>query len=1169
MVVLFLLKMLTPFAYAVYNKVPVVNNVSFKAFRGQITALLGHNGAGKTTTIRMITGQLASTKGLVLIGGHNVKTQSQAAHEDMGICPQTDIHFKDMTVYEHLLFFSELKRVPSSEIEQQLCKLLSLLKMSQKRAVLARHLSGGYRRKLSIGIALVGNSKVVILDEPTAGMDPAARREIWDLLILEKANRTILLTTHAMEEADAIGDRIAIMANGVIQCCGTSFFLKKNLGAGYHMVIVKNPVCNVRTLLEVVAAFAPSAEMESNVGTELSLRISRFDQPFFKHLFSHLEDNKEKLGISSFGVSVTTLEEVFLRVGDYAVQAMRELRNMTEDGQLQNSAASQLIGILNSFMPASGSSDESGEKSPTNTGFRLFVQQTWALLTMNMLNSVRNVQLTVSQLLVPLAVLSFTLTWIDLLPKVYIPSARLLDINRIHWSTVPYSFRGNKSRSLIEAFKNQLDSYRVMALPVEDNMNGYLLDQTLGDSSDFMLNTLIAMDSMDEATAGRVVHLFFNNQMFHTPAIALMAYQRALLHETLANSSVKLEIINHPFPRVVEEKANKLLTMHRESFQIGHQAVFGTSFLVSSFAIFLVIDHVSGSRHLQRISGLNMAAYWIANLTWSMFIYLLSTAIVIATLIFSRVPGFADGKEQVVIFLVFFYYGCSALPLVAAASFIFHSHSSACVRIGTVNFAIGLSSLVLVALLEWQNEKHFMDLATSIDSVVTALAPMYGLGRAISTLYRNTHFNLVCNDASTQNVICEINPDRARYCCKDYCQGLKCINWQPDIFDWGSLHISWAILSFGVHAILGTLVLWMFEKNASYFVERLSISRIQTTSHSDQVETEVLEDDNVAEERCRIITTPIEELSAKDILVMRELCRSYGNTKAVNDLSLGIRRGECFGLLGINGAGKTTTFKMLTGTIKVTAGDAFVDGYSVVHKPREVSKRIGYCPQHDALPEFLTGREVLTLYARIRGIPESHIPLVCTALAKLFYFHMHLDKTLRTYSMEECEAMCSSLVIMVNGRFCCLGSPQHLKNKFGSGYSIMIKVSGARMSCTSATSMSSLSSEESIGTEVLGIKAYMEVGTSLRKMRFILADFTSWIPTFLALWARLPNIDLIGVHDGLLEYHLPATSMTWAEIFDIMDQVKSVFNVVDYSVAQLTLEQVFLHFAMLQRETQT
>ncbi|CAN8021897.1 unnamed protein product [Ixodes persulcatus] len=900
-----------------------------------------------------------------------------------------------------LVLFGATRRC-DKELKLGCCGVEVQRVQSRRRQLIQSNWSGRTQRAfLKVNLPSFCFKMWKILDAYRTNCPKAGKRlGIWEgadyvFCAFRKVTGEVLLQAFCLHFANPIEDR---MAHEVFKCFPTKRVVVP--GAGYHMVIVKNPVCNVRTLLEVVTAFAPSAEMESNVGTELSLRISRFDQPFFKHLFSHLEDNKEKLGISSFGVSVTTLEEVFLRVGDYAVHAMRDLRNMTEDSQLRSSAASQLIGILNSFMPASGSSDESGERSPTNTGLRLFVQQTWALLTMNMLNSVRNVQLTVSQLLVPLAVLSFTLTWIDLLPKVYVPSARLLDINRIHWSTVPYSFRGNKSRSLIEAFKNQLDSYRVMALPVEDNMNGYLLDQTLGDSSDFMLNTLIAMDCMDEATAGRVVHLFFNNQMFHTPAIALMAYQRALLHETLANSSVKLEVINHPFPRVVEEKANKLLTMHRESFQIGHQAVFGTSFLVSSFAVFLVIDHVSGSRHLQRISGLNMAAYWIANLIWSMFIYLLSTAIILATLVFSGVPGFADGKEQVVIFLVFFYYGCSALPLVAAASFIFHSHSSACVRIGTVNFAVGLSSLVLVALLEWQNKKHFMDLATSIDSVVTALAPMYGLGRAISTLYRNTHFNLVCNDASTQNVICEINPDRARYCCKDYCQGLECINWQPDIFDWGSLHISWAFLSFGFHAILGTLVLWMFEKNASYFVERLSISRIQTTSHSDQVETEILEDDNVAEERCRIIATPIEKLTTKHILVMRELCRSYGNTKAVNNLSLGIRRGECFGLLGINGAGKTTTFKMLTGTIKVTAGDAFVDGYSVVHKPQEVSKRIGYCPQHDALPEFLTGREVLTLYARIRGIPESHIPLVCTALAKLFYFHMHLDKTLRTYRSD-------------------------------------------------------------------------------------------------------------------------------------------------------------------------
>lgn len=137
--------------------------------------------------------------------------------------------------------------------------------------------------------------------------------------------------------------------------------------------------------------------------------------------------------------------------------------------------------------------------------------------------------------------------------------------------------------------------------------------------------------------------------------------------------------------------------------------------------------------------------------------------------------------------------------------------------------------------------------------------------------------------------------------------------------------------------------------------------------------------------------------------------------------------------------------------------------------------------------------------------------------------------------------MCSRLAIMVNGRLCCLGSPQHLKNKFGSGYSIMIKVAGAKPSATSLTSHSSFSSkDESLGTEVDGVKNYMQ--------------------------ARLPGIELIGSHNGLLEFHLSAPDLSWAEVFDVMDQAKGVFNVADYSVAQLTLEQVFLHFAMLQRE---
>ncbi|KAH8038310.1 hypothetical protein HPB51_000742 [Rhipicephalus microplus] len=215
----------------VYGKTTVVSNMNLEASKGYITVLLGHNGAGKTTTMRMITGQLAPSSGSVFIESQDVNVNSRAAHESLGVCPQNDIHFRDMTVFEHLYFFSRLKKVPYNDAHEQTFNLLILMNMVSKAYTFAKHLSGGMKRKLSIAIALIGHSKVVILDEPTAGMDPAARRDMWDLLLAEKVQRTILLTTHSMEEADAIGDRIAIMSNGVVQCCGSPFFLKKNLGS--------------------------------------------------------------------------------------------------------------------------------------------------------------------------------------------------------------------------------------------------------------------------------------------------------------------------------------------------------------------------------------------------------------------------------------------------------------------------------------------------------------------------------------------------------------------------------------------------------------------------------------------------------------------------------------------------------------------------------------------------------------------------------------------------------------------------------------------------------------------------------------------------------------------------------------------------------------------------
>lgn len=204
-----------------------VEGSNLEMYEGQITALLGHNGAGKTTTMSMICGLFPPTAGTALVLGHDVRYEVNKAQRSLGICPQHDVLFDTLTVEEHLRFYCLLKGVLQESVQAQIDDMIGSLKLEEKRHAQSKTLSGGQRRRLSCGVALIGGSKVVILDEPTSGMDPAARRATWDLITKYKEGRTILLSTHFMDEADILGDRIAIMSAGQIRCCGSSMFLKR------------------------------------------------------------------------------------------------------------------------------------------------------------------------------------------------------------------------------------------------------------------------------------------------------------------------------------------------------------------------------------------------------------------------------------------------------------------------------------------------------------------------------------------------------------------------------------------------------------------------------------------------------------------------------------------------------------------------------------------------------------------------------------------------------------------------------------------------------------------------------------------------------------------------------------------------------------------------------
>lgn len=295
------------------NKV-AVEGLNLNMYEDQITVLLGHNGAGKTTTMSMLTGMIPASSGTAIVNGKDIRRDINFIRSSIGFCPQHNILFEDLTVREHIIFYSLLKGLPQEDVDREVDKYVKLLKLENKRDLQARGLSGGMKRKLSVGIALCANSKTVLFDEPSSGVDPGARRDLWDLLQQEKGGRTILLSTHFMLEADVLGDRIAIMSNGKLKAVGSPFFLKKQFGVGYHLVCAKKDAStDSNEVTQLLRKYIPDVKKEGDIGTELSYLLDDRNVLVFQNMLQDLEDNSEQLNIESYGISLTTLEEVFLK----------------------------------------------------------------------------------------------------------------------------------------------------------------------------------------------------------------------------------------------------------------------------------------------------------------------------------------------------------------------------------------------------------------------------------------------------------------------------------------------------------------------------------------------------------------------------------------------------------------------------------------------------------------------------------------------------------------------------------------------------------------------------------------------------------------------------------------------------------------------------------------
>ncbi|EFA12132.2 ATP-binding cassette sub-family A member 3-like Protein [Tribolium castaneum] len=1081
-------------------------------YNDQITVLLGHNGAGKTTTMSMLTGMFPPTSGTAFICGYDIRTDMDKVRKCLGLCPQHNILFDQLTVREHLYFFSKLKGLKREDINEEIDKYLELLELQ---------------------------TKVVMLDEPTAGMDPSARRALWDLLQNQKHGRTILLTTHFMDEADLLGDRIAIMAGGELQCCGSSFFLKKKYGTGYYLIMNKAPNCQEEQVTRFLQKYIPNILVHGNLGSELTYLLAEEHSSVFEVMLRDLEENSKILGVRSYGISLTTLEEVFMKVRSY------------RDQEAQHFVNTKLK--LNKNYNNENKINETSSPQNTLTGFKLMTNQFLAMLMKKNLSLKRTWILLFIQILIPVVILTMAIL------------------------TGKYS---NKSRNLPKLLIT-LDSYRNPVTLFEDKANNSISALYTKTVPSTVRLRYIVGASFDKPLGSflTTITAWFNNRPYHSPPLALGLVLN-VVYKHLAGQNRSIKWANHPLPFTADSKMAQLSKGQSMGFQVAFNITFGMAFVSGFYVLFCVKERICKAKHLQFMAGVNVYIFWLTCFICDLLTFVITIIAVIATLAYFQEDGFRSTEDLARMFLILFFFGFAMLPMMYLASLLFNVPSTGYTRMTLFCIFTGSVAFLVVQILK-NRELHLEYVADTLHWIFL-IFPHYALATSIRDIYTTFSTHKMCKYAVKTCV--EYRPNMN----EDKCWSLVCHNTsavlqrhccvrEPTYYTWSSPGINRNLL----YSLLVGLILLLIL----HTIEYKTFSKIKdyicgnyTKKLPQQVEEE---DSDVEEENSKIRSTSESQLQEDYTLVVKDLTKYYKKILAVNGLCLGVKKSECFGLLGVNGAGKTSTFKMITGDTRITYGEAWVKNFSIKNQTKQVQKLIGYCPQFDALLDNLTAKESLIMFGLLRGIPRKNCQSLAKKLSEDFDFQPHINKKVKelsggnkrklstaisliadppiicldepttgmdpvtkrylwdaickfrdngkcviltSHTMEECEALCTRLAIMVNGSFKCLGSVQHLKSKFAQRYTLTIKVSRS-------------SSGDDIDLKPIE--------------NFVMSNFPSAIQS--------------EKHQEILTYQISDKSIPLSKMFGILEKGKKKLNIEDYSLGQTSLEQVFLSFTKLQR----
>ncbi|XP_057631855.1 ATP-binding cassette sub-family A member 6-like [Chionomys nivalis] len=1108
------------------GKVEALKGLFFDIYESQITAVLGHSGAGKSSLLNILNGLYVPTSGLVTVYNKNLSEMQdlKEIRKITGVCPQHNVQFGALTVKENLTLFAKIKGILPQRVKQEVQQIILELDMQSIQDNLAEHLSEGQKRKLTFGIATLGDPRILLLDEPTVGLDPFSRQQVWSFLKERRANRVILFSTQFMDEADILADRKVIMSNGSLKCIGSSVFLKRKWGLGYHLSLFMDETCDSEQITSIINHHIPDAKLKAKTHEKLEYVLPLGRTSKFPDFFSDL-DKYSGQGLVNYEVSMSTLNEVFMNLeGESTTNLNFEKREIVRDSD-----------SLDEMGPAYSSLSE---VQKTVSAMNLWRMQVCAIARLRILKLKRERK----------AFLTFLLILgIALLPLIMEKTANAMIEQKSDWE-----------------FKTELYFLSPGQLPQGLRTSLLVINNTGSNIEDFIQSLKhqnIVLEVDDFANRNGTESLSYNG------AIIVSGRQKDYRFSVVCNTK-RL----HCFPILMNVISNGILHMfnHTQHIRTEESVIspdlvmlwFGIlqGFLFLLFVVCSISPHIAMSSvgdYKKRadsqlwISGLYPSAYWCGQAMVDINLFNVILLLSYFTLYMTQLVHISLTSEIVLsIIALSFGSAASLVFLTYVISFVFGKRRknsglwSICFfTIFTIMFDILLTDLfsekLLIAfmilvpsfsfsafliVLEMRDYQHYNELGEL----------KYGLSGVNLLLFLMPYFH-------TLLFIFVLR-----------CLELKCgknVMWKDPIF-----RIS--------------------PKNP----------KVQPNPEEHRGEDE---DEDVQAERIRTSAAlSTSNLQERPVIIADGLHKEYAGQKrscfskrtkkvAARNISFCVNKGEILGLLGPNGAGKSSSIRMIAGITKPAAGEVELKGFSSpVGYQGDGTVKFGYCPQENVLWPVLTVKEHLEVYATVKGLRKKDAAIAISRLVNAFNLHDQLNVLVRklaagatrklcfvlsilgnssvlildepstgldvpgkyqirqavkaaakenevgvlmtTHDLAEAEALCDRVVIMVSGRLRCIGSIQHLKRKFGKDYILELKVNET-------------SQVASVHREILKL---------------------------------FPQAARQESYLSLLAYKLPITDVyPLSQAFYKLEAVKRSFNLEEYSLSQCTLDKVFLELS--------